>query len=287
MKRHDLTQSGGFPFDQDQLKHMADGLTNAAYGLARTAGTDKFKLYGCVVSRSLVSGTTYDYSVAAGAMFCDGEIVEVPAMSLSGVDASVYDVYFEKVTSNTTLTYYSGATHASQLDNYMKIEKYTIGTAETSTKFLYTNLALFGKGLGENNRESSWTSIAVATGAGNGTITGTIYYKKDTLSNTVRVRGILSSATPSDFSASPALTTIALASVGSLPSGYRPVAAVFFGACAFDLSGNRIANDAGDSYIDQVSVSVNTNGSITGYFIKPDAGVSAYLINFYQTIPID
>lgn len=290
MKRHDFTQSGGFPFDQTQLEHMRDGLADAVYALARTAGTNKFKLYGCEVTRTLVSGTTYDYSVAAGAMFCDGEIVEVPAMSLSGVDASVYDVYFEKVANNTTLTYYSGTTHASQIDNYMKIEKYAISTAETSTKFLYTNLALFGKGLGENNRESAWTSISVSTGAGNGTITGTIYYKKDFLNNTVRVRGILSSATPSDFAASPELTIVGLAGVGALPSGYRPVAARHFTAAAFDgsvLPTNRFLNDAGDAFIDRIQCSVNTNGSITGYFIKPDAGVAGYLINFYEIIPID
>lgn len=290
MKRHDLTQSGGFPFDQDQMKHLADGITDGVYALARTAGTNKFKLWGCDVTKVLVSGTTYNFSVSAGAMFCDGEVVQVPAMSLSGVDVSVYDVYFEKVANNTTLTYFSGATHASQIDNYMKIEKYTIGTSETSTKFLYTNLVLFGKGFGENNRESSWTSIAVATGAGNGSITGTIYYKKDTLNNTVRVRGILSVGTPSDFAASPELTPVALVAAGSLPSGYRPVAAVHFAASAFDgsvLPTNRFKNDAGDSYIDRIGLVILTNGSILGYFIKPDAGVTGYLINFYQIVPID
>lgn len=290
MKKHDFTQAGGFPFDQDQLKHLQDGLIEAVYALGRTGGTAKFKLYGCEVSRVLVSGTTYDYSITAGALFFNDEIIQVPASSLSGVDVSTYKLFLEIVDDTTTLTYYDASTHASQIANHMKLAKYAIATADDSVKFDAANLVPFGVGFGANNRESSWTSISVATGAGNGSITGTIYYKKDYLSNTVRVRGILSSATPSDFAASPELTIVGLAGVGALPSGYRPVAARHFTAAAFDgsvLPTNRFLNDAGDAFIDRIQCSVNTNGSITGYFIKPDAGVSGYLINFYEIIPID
>jgi hypothetical protein len=290
MKKHDFTQTGGFPLDQDQLKHLQDGAIEWLFGLTRMGGASKVLLWGCAVSRVNTSGSVWDYTIGAGGVFFENEYRRVPGMTLVGVDVGVDAVYLELVNDNTTLTYYDSGTHASQLDNYMRLAKYTIGTADSVTKFALDNLVRFGVGFGADYRESGWSTIVVATGAGNGTITGNIYYKKDLMANTLRVRGVLAVGTPADFTASPVLTQIAVAASGSLASGYRPVVNRFFSAATFDGSVgpiNRFMNDAGDSYIDRVTMSINSNGSISGYFIKPDAGVAGYLVNFYDIIPID
>lgn len=280
-KSIDFTKTGGVPVTQRLFKFMQDSYLPVLDAIVKMGGDSTG--VPIILSGMVVSGG--GNTVSDGWFVYNGDIIPFTGGTVTPGVGEVALVVITEYSDPAVPSFYDSTT--PDIFYYKTAALTNAATVTDATHYPVSALKRFGVGMGEANRESAWSSIAVTTGAGNGTITGTIYYKKDFLSNTVRVRGILSVTTPGDFSASPALTTIGLAAVGALPSGYRPVAAVFFGACAFDLSGNRIANDAGDSYIDQVSVSVNTNGSITGYFIKPDAGVSAYLINFYQTIPID
>ncbi|MCD6011631.1 MAG: hypothetical protein K0Q79_1493 [Flavipsychrobacter sp.] len=250
MKKTDLTQPGGFPLDQNQLNHLQQGYIECLTELALVLGssTTPFAIRGCAITRTPTTGTLADYSIAAGSIFWNGEIVLNPStVVLTNVDESVDGLYVEIIPNNAALTYYDSSSPTVVFDNNIALSAYPLGTADDSTKFLWSHLKPMGVGLMENIMSNIYTPYLVPSYVG-GYIDDTvspIRYRKPVGSKTVTIKGV----TNNSLGASMVTDDV----VFVLPTGYRPLASRTFisyndfsGICVVRIKSNGEASIAGD-----------------------------------------
>ncbi len=283
MKSIDFTKPGGFPLTQDQLGYLQTAYTECLNALATTGGSGPFAISGCVVTKTLVSGTTFNYAVTAGWVYYAGNMIRVPAITLAGIDESINAAYMLITPTAAPLAFYNGSNPDVILDSSISLMAQTIGTPDDSTHFLLSELVSYGVSLGNNNRESTWSTIVVNTLPADGGVTGNIYYKKNFLTNTLQLRGFLSANNAQNFAASP-LSLYPL--MCTLPSGYWPAnPSAFFMANKFFAT--QILDDTGIDYIRSVECSVNVGGQLLIRWIRPTASILGYSIEFNTIIPLD
>jgi hypothetical protein len=279
MKAIDFTKPGGFPLAQDQLNYLQQAYTESitALGAMGGSGTTPYIISGAVLSNPS-SGT---YIITDGWLMYGGEMIRLIGGGISGV-FSGHDPYIQITSSATSVTFNDGSTPNVILEKTAHMVSMTTGTAEDSTHFMAIHLVPFGIGFGLNNREQSWSSLAVTTAAIDGGVTGTIYYKKDFTANTLQVRGLLSANNAQNFAASPSALFYLM---GTLPGTYAPNNAVYFIASYFVSS--LIKDDLNIGWIKQVNCAINTSGQFFVNWIKPDAAILSYGLNFNTIIPLD
>ena len=282
MKSIDFTKPGGFPLTQDQLGYLQTAYTESVYALTNMGGNGPFVVSGCVITKSLVTGTTYNYAMTDGWIFYQGNMVKVNAGGLLSINESVDATYMQVNTSANPLTYNDGSTPSVVLDSYITLVAQPIGTADDTTHFLLSELAPFGTGFGMNNRESTWNSLVVNTLAADGGVTGTIYYKKNFVTNTLHIRSYLSSANAQNFPASPAAI---YSLMGTLPTGYLPNNNAYF--TGYYFAANLIKDDLGIAWIKHLTCAVNTGGQVSVNWLRPDSAISGYAVIFNAVIPLD
>ena len=184
--------------------------------------------------------------------------------------------------SAASLTYNDGSTPNVIRDKIGVLTSLVNTTPTDATHFLLDAIEPFGVGFGLNNREASWNSMVVNTLPALGGVTGTIFYKKDFITNTLHIKASLAANNAQNFSGAP----VALFSLmGTLPAAYIPMTNVYFIANYF-VSG-LIKDDLGIAWIKQVNCAINTGGQVLINWLKPDSLISAYGINFNTIVPID
>jgi len=274
MKKLDLTHAGGFPLTQDNLDYLQQAYIECTNAFAQMGGTGPAIISGMVITTS-ISGT----AVTDGWLFYNGEMIKFNAASVgipTGSDVVMVDI----IPASTSLTYNDGSVYPAILDKAATLS--LAPTATTATQFPLSTLQPFGVGFGESNREAGWQQIAVSTPAASGGVTGTIYYKKNFLANTLQVRGNLTCNNAQNFAASP---TSLFYTAATLPTEYIPANNTSF------LSVNAFAtafkDDLGIAWVRQINGYINTTGQIYFGWIRPDISVGAYIISFNQIIPLD
>ncbi len=283
MKSIDFTKPSGFPLTQDQLGYMQTAYTECLNALVAIGGSGPFAISGCVVTKTLVSGTTFNYSVTAGWVYYNGSMIRVPATSLTGIDESVNAAYMLVTPTAAPLSFYNGSNPNVILDSSISLVAQVIGTADDSTHFLLSELIPFGVSFGNNNKESAWNTLIVNTAPADGGVTGNIYYKKNFLTNTLQLRGFLSANNAQNFAASPASLYPLMC---TLPTGYWPAnPSAFFMANKFFAT--QILDDTGIDYIRNVECSVNVAGQLLIRWIRPNISITGYSIEFNTIIPLD
>ncbi len=140
MKSIDFTQPGGFPLTQDQLGYLQTAYTECVAALAAMGGAGPFVVSGCVITKTLVSGTTYNYSITDGWVYRNGTMIHVPSIGLAGIDESIYAAYMVINDSVSSLVYNDGSTPNVIFDNGISLTAQAIGTADDSTHFLLSEL---------------------------------------------------------------------------------------------------------------------------------------------------
>jgi hypothetical protein len=210
-------------------------------------------------------------------------MIKVASGGLAGIDESIDAAYMLISNSATSLTYNDGSMPNVILDASISLMAQTIGTADDTTHFLLSELAPFGTGFGNNNRESAWNTIVVNTLAATGGVTGNVYYKKNFVTNTLHIRGLLTSANAQNFPASPSSIYSLMC---TLPSAYAPAnPSAFFMANKF--ASQQLLDDTGVDYIRSVECGVNTIGQLFIRWIRPTASIAGYAIEFNTIIPLD
>jgi hypothetical protein len=277
MKTIDFSQPGGFPLTQDQLDYLQTAYKEALAGIAGIAGAGPLMISGGVITKTLVGGTTYNYAITAGWLFWNGELIKVAAGGLLGIDESVDALYFQLNRTSNPLTYNDGSTPDVIDDVQASFVSQAIGTADDATHFLVTELQPIGR------EAFPGTAIVVGTAPGYGTITGWIIYTKNLLNNTLQIKVSLATASPSDFNATPAVTTPILA---TLPVGYRPLHQRAPFILTVGITGDRIKDDKG-GYFKHLTGCIDTSGRFEVDWILPDAGVSTYGVEGNLIIPLD
>ena len=274
MKAIDFTHAGGFPLTQDELDYLQQAYTECINALALMGGYGPILISG--MGTNVVGGTTI---IANGWFFYNGVMVQFVSGSYSIIP--IGDVVLVTITpSATSLTYNDGSSYGAILNATATL---TLGpSATTATQFPLSALQPFQLVFGQNGRESAWSSLAVSTPILSGGVTGTIYYKKDLMANTLQIRGLLTAGNAQNFGASPSALFY---DMGSLPAGYIPNNNAYFTAQYF-VSG-LIKDDLGVAWIKQINCAVNSIGQISINWIRPDISIGGYAINFNTTIPLD
>lgn len=279
MKKIDFSQPGGFPLTQDQLNYLQQSYTECAHALARMGGdiSGPFIISGMSISNPSLG----EYTVTDGWLYYNGEIVHFLANTITGAAGSLAPfVVISPVASS--LLFNDGSTPPVIGDSTATIVAMPVGTSTDATHFPLLQLQRFGVGFGLANREASWQSLPVSTIAADGGVTGTVYYKKNFLTNTLHLRGTLTSSNAQNFAASPGS---AFYIMGTLPAAYAPSNTFYFSSNTFGAASFK--DDIGVAWIKRVNSGVNTSGQIFLNWIRPEVSVSGYVINFNILAPLD
>ena len=274
MKAIDFTHTGGFPLTQDELDYLQQAYTECINAIAVMGGAGPTLITG--MSQSFSLGVT---TVAGGWFFYNGEIIKFLPSTYSALGFG--DVVLVNITpSATSLTYNDGSTYGAVLN---KTAVVSVGPSVTSaTQFPLSLLQPFQVAFGQNGRETTWNSTAVSTPAPSGGVTGTIFYKKDLMANTLQIRGFLTANNAQNFNgASTALYYL----MQTLPSGYVPANNAYF--TAFYFVSHSDIDFEGVSTIKQFNCVLNTGGQILINWLKPDVSILGYAIEFNTIIPLD
>jgi hypothetical protein len=219
--------------------------------------------------------------VSDGWFMYGGELIHIPAGSLTGVSAG-HDVYIQIAQTATALTFNNGSTPNVILDKTASLVSLPTGTADDGTKFLAWHLRPFGTGFGINNRQQVWNVLTVSTPAADGGVTGTISYRKDFTANTLHIKGLLAANNAQNFAASPgSLYSL----MGVLPAGYIPNSSVYF--TAYYYIAGLISDDLGRSWIKRINCTLNSGGQIYFNWLRPDISIIGYGVNFNAILPLD
>ena len=279
MKKIDFSQPGGFPLTQDQLNYLQQSYTECAHALARMGGNvaGPFIISGMAITNPSLG----EYSVTEGWLYYNGEIVRFLPDTVTGASGSFAPfVVISPVSSS--LLFNDGSTPPVIGDSTATIVSMPVGTPTDTTHFPLLQLQPFGVGFGLANRDATWQSIAVSTIVADGGVTGTIFYKKNFITNTLHVRDTLTSGNAQNFAASPGS---AFYLMGTLPAGYAPANTAYFSAQYFLAAG--IKDDLGVAWIRSINCAINFAGQIFAGWIRPDISISGYGINFNTILPLD
>jgi hypothetical protein len=278
MKNIDFTKPGGFPLTQDQLDYLQQAYTESIKALAQTGGSGPVVISGCAITRSLVSGTLYNYSITSGWIFYHGDMIRVSSGTLSSVDTSINGAYILLNHTSLALTYNDGSTPNVVNDVTSSLGTLPVGTIDDLDHFSLNSLQPYG-------REPSEGHIAVSTPAPVGGVSGDIYYRKNFLNNTLQIRGLMGAVNAQNFSSAVTMTSYLL---GNLPAGYFPKVPAYFAGEIILLTGSRIKDDLGISWLDRVVVEIDSSsGGIYAFFKKPEITVTGYPLYFNCLVPLD
>jgi hypothetical protein len=279
MKTIDFTKPGGFPLTQDQLNYLQSAYIEAINALAAMGGggTSPVVINGMVVSNP----STGDYSVTDGWFFYNGEMIRCEASSVSGATGGS-DVYVSIAAASSPLIYFDGSTPNVINEKTASLLVLPTGTLADATRFPLADLTVFGKGFGAANREAAWKTLTVSTSVPDGGVSGTVYYKKDHVANTLHVRGVLTAANAQNFAASPGALYYLM---GTLPTAYTPVNTGYFVATQF--SSTSIKDDLSVAWVKQINCGLNSIGQLFINWIRPEIAVVSYAISFNATIVLE
>lgn len=279
MKAIDFTQPGGFPLTQNQLGYLQQAYTETITALAAIGGgsSSPFIVSGIEIANP-VDGT---YIISDGWFFYNGEVVKCLSGSVVGASGGS-DAYIIIANDSSPLVFNDGSTPNVVFDKTATLSVLPSGTPTDDTHFPLSALQPFGKGLGATNREASWNTLAVGTSAAEGGVVGTMYYKKDFISNTLHLRGMLTANNAQNFAASPGSLLYLMC---LLPVEYRPLSNLYFSAYFYIATSTK--DDSNVSWIKQLNCVYNVAGQVLFNWIKPEVGVDAYGVNFNVILPLD
>jgi len=274
MRSIDFSKPGGFPLTQDQLGYMQGAYTEALTALASVGGTGPIIISGVEISRTLVSVATYTYSVTAGWVLYNGEMLKVPAGSIT-VDTSILSVCLSINRISLPLTYNDGATYNVVNDVSCSLSTMAPGAPDAADYFGLGSLRKYG-------RETTPNTLAVSTLPADGGVSGNIFYRKNFLNNTLQLSAFIGCANAQNFASAGAPAQYTL---GVFPEGYRSNTTVYF--TGIPVSIYRLKDDLDVSWLDSILCTMSTNGTLTVKFIRPQPSVPSYAFFFNVILPLD
>lgn len=275
MRSIDFTHAGGFPLTQNELDYLQSAYTECISALASLGGNPSIP---AIISGMVKTTSGSAVTVTDGWFYYNGAMVKFTGGT---VTPSGSDVLLVMITNNTTsLTYNDGSIYPA-ISNITA----TLSSGPSSTTadhFPYSIMQPYQYFFGLGGRESSWNSMSVFTSAANGGVTGTIYYKKNWLTNTLTLQGALTANNAQNFAASPAAL---FSTMGTLPAGYTPTTSAYF--TTYFYASSLFKDDAGVAWVKQLTSTVNTTGQILINFLRPESVIPAYSVVFNTIIPLD
>lgn len=277
MKQYDFTFPGGMLRDQEWLAWWQSSWRELAEGLAMASGHESgpYSVGGALPSFP----ASDEAQLTKGWIFYEGELIAVRNnLGLAGI-AVGNEAYVLINDDNVDIPYNDSTVHTAKLDKYVTLESYLIGSPEGPTQFKLTSLKPYG-------RQKDWTEIPVAVVFGGGGASGSIWYKKDFLTNTLLLRGELGAGAAASFTTLPVLE---FQEMCTLPPGYIPTnIARFFAEAWFEAPGSGIFYTASDTataqFLQTIRVRVMTDGKV---MISWPESTNDYNVSFNVRISLD
>lgn len=285
----DITSTIGFPPKKGTWDFLQNSYQECISSIIINTITEKFGIYhpGMVyILNGLVLSTGANYSISDGSVFYNGEIYQYPG--------GTFPVAGGVPVANLLITQYTSGTEADPVTFTDLVARNVHNIRAIVFVSGATGSGSFSGSLSSVNDLSNMINVynqlnqvitgnvVVSTGGGSGTITGTIYYQKDLRTNELLIEGVLTASTPADFNDYAGIT---FTTVGTLPVGFRPASTASFDSFLQSPS-FVIQNAANTVYLERFEVQVLTTGVTKIRFVKPDAGVASYIIEFKQIISL-
>ena len=145
MKSVNLGVIGGIPITQTRMAYLQAAWTEAIQGLALAGanGYGIFAISGCAITSVLVSGSVYAYTVSAGWLFYQGNMIRVPGNTVN-VDTSSNSAYIQLTPTSAPLIYNNSVTENVINDVTASLISQPNSTPDSPTLFLANEL---GSGL--------------------------------------------------------------------------------------------------------------------------------------------
>jgi len=147
MKNIDFTKPGGIGLTQNRLAYLQNAWTEALLGIASGIGagsSNPIAVVGVVLSKFNVSGDVFHFGLTAGWMVYQGNLIRVVAPgALLTINTSTNDAYIQLTPTSTPLTYNNGSTPNVVNDVTATLVSMPIGTADSSTLFLASELEYY------------------------------------------------------------------------------------------------------------------------------------------------
>jgi hypothetical protein len=281
MKSYDFSKPGGLRVTQELLDRMQLSYTEALNALAKVGYiSGKFIISDVVVTKTLVGGPAYDYDITDGWMYWDDTygMVRVSAGSLSGVNPATDKAILTLTNYPDDLEFRDGSTPNVLLEYVAEISSVPIATPLTATIAAVDDIQPFG-------RERDWTGVSVG-GVSAGSVDVDIEYKKETLTNTLLLRGDMYANNANVFAG---LSTPTYTTMTTLPVGYRPAQTVYF-LMGVEFSGSPalpIPDNGAGFYIRFLNAKLEPGGQLKVEWINFGGGSPEYGVAFTVSLPLD
>ena len=280
MKTIDFNQPGGFPFTQNTLGYLQESYMDGINVLAGVAHNETAYVPAIIkgmVQTDAGGGVT---NVSAGWFYWNNELVRFPAQSYP-TPVGGNAIYVVVTPVGTPLTFNDGSTPDVLFDKTGVLTELASSTPASSTTLLLSRLVPFHEALGVRARTAE-SSLSVATLTADGEVTGTIYYRKDTMSKNVLIRAVLTASAAQNFAPAP---NYAFKLMATLPVGFRPIVGSVY-LTAHYIGTPLIGDDAGVSWLETFPLQIETSGDISVRWKKPASGVTTYGIYVQGIVPI-
>ena len=272
----DWTLGGIKPVAQDDFQNdqqgVRDMIIKALAGMG-VSGSTPVLLWGMNIT--IPSGGHKE--VSEGWFVYNGDIVRCPGNIYT--DGLLGTVDLVTIGDTPTIeTYYDGSTPEG-MHNYTASMSMAASVTD-ATHFPLSAMVTWASLFGSNNRDSAWSSIAVATGATHGTIVGSLYYMKDNLTNMLMLRSAaLQTQSSGDFVIG--VPTL----IATLPVGYRPAATQYFNVNVDGVA--PLTNWPVDFYVNTQNITqlngwIDTFGRVYIHFRKE--ATSSYYNGYFNVI---
>lgn len=275
MRTIDFTHSGGFPLTQDELNYLQQAYTECINALGAMGGDAALPAIISGMTKTVAGSAV---TISAGWFFYNGSIIKFTGGTITPTGT---DVPLILIGNNTTsLTYYDGSSFPAL--NNVTATLVSGPAATSSSQFPYSIMQPYQYFFGLRGREATWNTLGVNTLPASGGVTGTIYYKKNFITNTLTLQATLTANNAQNFPASPGAGNSLM---GVLPAGYIPNVNTYF--TAYYYAATMFKDDLGVSWVKQINCTINPTGQIAINFIKPESSIVAYTVLLNAIISLD
>jgi hypothetical protein len=270
-----LTETGGLHFDEDILDFVLSSLRDPLNGMFGDAGNDLVIVSGMVVTPG--AGLTNDMS--PGWFYYQGELYKCAGGNY-GL-ALVGNVIGIKITETAANVEFDDAPYMRpvKLTRVGELGQYAIGTPGVVTLADFRRWNEVQADAAGVRAIEPWQSMA----SGQGTLPGTIWYRRNMISRLLHVRGSIT------VNNAQAITEpVPVYSLGILPAIYRPnYTAPFSGLVRAHSDPDRTDAAIRNTYMAVVGTGPQ-HGTVEFRPNKPTSvAVASYLVEFNHTLPLD
>ena len=283
MQKIDFSKTGGYPFTQSTLSFLQNASTETYKAFCFKILHEEpgitydpaklYVLYGVIP----YPGTSTDIGISEGLAFYNGEMYFVNAQApVSTTDTYVAKIVTTYSTSDPT-TYFDTTTNNVHQNIKISFEPGATGTGicDIGNVFYWPSTFQQIQNFVDSHKESSFTSLTLS-GTG---ISGTMYYRKNSLTNTLHIYGSVALTASSIFAAPPVYMNLA-----TIPSAYRPAATTVPFKAYYRYHSSNILDDTSKDNIRDMNMEIRTDGAVNLGAIKP---ASNMILSFNTIIPLD